>query len=139
MPEIPLTEEQARQIAAYILSAPLDPALAMAIPVRLPVLARRIGFAEVNERVFRRSCWHCHSSPDYALGDGGPGNTGGFGFRPRGLPASGDPLPVQGEPGQILAQAVGVVDRVAIQAGGGKESTPGIGETAGGAADPQDF
>lgn len=85
MPEIPLTEEQARQIAAYIMTAPLDPAIAVEIPVRLPVLTRRVSFAEVNERVFRRSCWHCHSSPDYALGDGGPGNTGGFGFRPRGL------------------------------------------------------
>ena len=85
MPEIPLSEEQARQIAAYLLTAPLDPEAAPEIPPRLAVLTRRVGFDEVNERVFRRSCWHCHSSPDYALGDGGPGNTGGFGFRLRGL------------------------------------------------------
>jgi hypothetical protein len=44
-----------------------------------------VRFAEVRDRVFRRVCWHCHSEPDYALGDGGPGNTGGFGFAPRGL------------------------------------------------------
>lgn len=85
MPAIPLNEEQAQNIAAYILTVPLQPAPVPPIPERLPVLTRRVGFDEVNERVFRRTCWHCHSAPEYALGDGGPGNTGGFGFRPRGL------------------------------------------------------
>jgi len=56
--------------------------------VRLPLLARRVAWDEVNDKVFRRTCWHCHSQPDYALGDGGPGNTGGFGFPPRGLDLS---------------------------------------------------
>ena len=42
-------------------------------------------FAEVEARVFRRSCWHCHSEPDFNDGDGGPGNTGGLGFTGRGL------------------------------------------------------
>ena len=40
---------------------------------------------EVSARVFRRTCWHCHSTPEFAMGDGGPGNTGGFGFKGRGL------------------------------------------------------
>jgi hypothetical protein len=35
---------------------------------------------EVKHRVFRKTCWHCHADPDYAIGEGGPGNTGGFGF-----------------------------------------------------------
>jgi hypothetical protein len=47
------------------------------------VLSRRIGFDEVNERVFAVTCRHCHTNPDGAGGDGGPGNTGGFGFKPR--------------------------------------------------------
>jgi hypothetical protein len=54
-------------------------------PTRLPVLERRVAFEEVKARVFRKTCWHCHSEPDLALGDGGPGNTGGFGFKGRGL------------------------------------------------------
>jgi hypothetical protein len=33
-------------------------------------------------------CWHCHSAPHLARGDGGPGNTGGFGFAARGLDLS---------------------------------------------------
>lgn len=85
MPEIPLRDDEAAQIAAYLLDTPRDPEVPAAVPARLPVLVRRVGFDEVNERVFRRTCWHCHSSPEYAMGDGGPGNTGGFGFRPRGL------------------------------------------------------
>lgn len=85
MPKIPLSEAEAAAIAAYILYAPLAAVPPPAVPVRLPPLARRVTFAEVNEQVFRRTCWHCHSTPEYAMGDGGPGNTGGFGFAGRGL------------------------------------------------------
>jgi hypothetical protein len=42
----------------------------------------------VSTRVFRQICWHCHGAPAFARGDGGPGNTGGFGFAPRGLDLS---------------------------------------------------
>lgn len=85
MPQIPLTEKQAQDLAAYILTAPLAPARRVPVPQRLPVLSRRVSFDEINEQVLRRTCWHCHSTPEYALGDGGPGNTGGFGFTGRGL------------------------------------------------------
>jgi hypothetical protein len=44
-----------------------------------------VTFDEVSAKVFRRTCWHCHGEPDYSVGDGGPGNTGGFGFKPRGV------------------------------------------------------
>src|SRR5204863_2860150 len=54
-------------------------------PARLPLLDRKVTFKEVDEKVFHRTCWHCHSEPDYAIGDGGPGNSGGLGFKPRGL------------------------------------------------------
>ena len=85
MPTIAMTASQAEQLAAYLLYAPLASPTTTPVAQRLPVLSRRVGFEEVNAAVFRRTCWHCHSSADYALGDGGPGNTGGFGFRPRGL------------------------------------------------------
>lgn len=85
MPTIAMTASQAEQLAAYLLYAPLALPTPAPVPQRLPILSRRVGFEEVNTAVFRRTCWHCHSSADYALGDGGPGNTGGFGFRPRGL------------------------------------------------------
>lgn len=85
MPQVPLTPEQARDIAAYLLTTPLAPAPPRAVPARLPVLERRVTWDEVYDRVFRKTCRHCHAEPDYALGDGGPGNTGGFGFAPRKL------------------------------------------------------
>jgi cytochrome c5 len=88
MPRIPLDETQARALAEYISKISISPtAIAgkKTLPARLPVLGRAVRFAEVNERVFRRTCWHCHATPEYAMGDGGPGNSGGFGFAPRGL------------------------------------------------------
>jgi mono/diheme cytochrome c family protein len=85
MPKIALTAAEIKDVAGYIWSAevtapPSKPAFA-----RLPVLSRKVSFKEVDEKVFHRTCWHCHSEPDYAIGDGGPGNSGGFGFKPRGL------------------------------------------------------
>lgn len=85
MPTIPLSEAEAMAIASYLMQAPLSAITPVPVPVRLPLLARRVSFVEVNEQVLRRTCWHCHSTPEFAMGDGGPGNTGGFGFRPRGL------------------------------------------------------
>jgi cytochrome c551/c552 len=85
MPKIPLDRNEARDIAAYLLGAELAAPAAKPKVERLPVLTRKVTFAEVDEKVFHRSCWHCHSEPDYAIGDGGPGNSGGLGFKPRGL------------------------------------------------------
>ena len=84
MPNFGLAEDEARNIAAYVLSAPLEPERRSAA-LRLPVLARRVSFEEVNAAVFSRTCHHCHTDADSAGGDGGPGNTGGFGFAPRGV------------------------------------------------------
>ena len=91
MPAFAISEEQARDLAAFVAAAPLaSPAAPPAKkPLeRPPVLRRDVGYDEVAAKVFRKICWHCHSSPDYARGDGGPGNTGGFGFVPRGLDLS---------------------------------------------------
>ncbi len=85
MPKTPMTPEQARDIAAYILRAPLEPAPAYAVPEALPKLDRRVSYDEVAKQVLDVTCRHCHGNPDVALGDGGPGNSGGFGFKPRGV------------------------------------------------------
>jgi mono/diheme cytochrome c family protein len=85
MPDFDLPPTDARDIAAYILGAELAPPEARPVPARLPVLQRKVGYDEVSEKVLRRTCWHCHGEPDYAQGDGGPGNTGGLGFKGRGI------------------------------------------------------
>ena len=83
MPTTPMTEGDARDLAAFVLFAPLSPIPVPIVPTRLPILERRVTWAELETRIFRRVCWHCHGEPDYAHGDGGPGNTGGLGFPPR--------------------------------------------------------
>ncbi|MFO0664344.1 MAG: c-type cytochrome [Polyangiaceae bacterium] len=85
MPDIPLTDAEVKDAASYILAAELSPKGSVAPFVRLPVLTRKVTFEEVDKKVLHRTCWHCHSDPDFAIGDGGPGNSGGFGFKPRGL------------------------------------------------------
>lgn len=85
MPKTPLSPEEIRDLAAYLTQPPLAEKVFKPAPSRLPVLSRKVTYDEVSQRVFRNTCWHCHAEPDYAIGDGGPGNTGGFGFKPRGL------------------------------------------------------
>jgi len=84
MPDIPLGPDEVADIASYLTSVRPQTEKSKAF-VRLPLLERKVRFAEVKTRVFRNTCWHCHSDPDYAIGDGGPGNTGGFGFSGRGV------------------------------------------------------
>ena len=85
MPNPGLTPSQARDVAAYLLRTPLGPGRARTVPARLPNLERRVGYDEVAREVFDVTCRHCHGKPDDAVGDGGPGNTGGFGFKRRGV------------------------------------------------------
>lgn len=82
MPNLGLSEAEAKDAAKYLLTAPLDPAVPYEVPSRLPVLERKVAYAEVHEKVLGKICAHCHGNPDVAKGDGGPGNTGGFGFAP---------------------------------------------------------
>lgn len=88
MPKIPLTRAEAIDVAAYLLEAELAEPEPVAIPERLPILERRVSYAEVEAKVFKKVCWHCHSDPAFNKGDGGPGNTGGLGFEGRGLDLS---------------------------------------------------
>jgi cytochrome c2 len=83
MPKLGLSEADARDLAAFLSFGELEAAPPKPRFERLPVLARHVGFDEVNEQVFAVTCRHCHTNPDLAGGDGGPGNTGGFGFKPR--------------------------------------------------------
>lgn len=85
MPETPMSDDEAQKIAAFITFATLSPEEPKKVPARLAVLDRRVSYEELKNRLFNKICWHCHSDADYAIGDGGPGNTGGFGFVPRGL------------------------------------------------------
>lgn len=88
MPKTPLTEDEAEDLASFVLRWPLRPAAPVAVPARLPVLEREVTYEEVEKRVFKKVCWHCHSQPDFARGDGGPGMSGGFGFAGRKLDLS---------------------------------------------------
>jgi cytochrome c5 len=85
MPKIALSDAEVRDVAGYLLTAELNSGPHKPRVARLPLLTRKVTFKEVDDKVFHRTCWHCHSEPDYAIGDGGPGNSGGFGFKPRGL------------------------------------------------------
>lgn len=85
MPSIPLTDKEALDAATYLMSAELAPAPMMAKFEKLPLLERKVTYEEVDKRVFHKTCWHCHAEPDFSIGDGGPGNSGGFGFVGRGL------------------------------------------------------
>lgn len=83
MPNLHLAADEVRDLTAFLSFGELAPPPRAEPALRLPVLERRVGFDEVNERVFAVTCRHCHTNPDSAGGDGGPGNTGGFGFKPR--------------------------------------------------------
>jgi mono/diheme cytochrome c family protein len=86
MPSFGLDAKEIQHVAAFILQAPFTEPDPIEVPPRLPVLDRPVSYAEVDAQVFKKTCWHCHSDPDYApMGDGGPGNTGGLGFAGRGL------------------------------------------------------
>ena len=84
MPSFGLSVDEAADIAAYVLGAELSPEPRPRF-ARLPILSRHVSFEEANRQVFSRTCHHCHTDAESAGGDGGPGNTGGFGFAPRGV------------------------------------------------------
>jgi cytochrome c2 len=88
MPPLALTADEARDLTAYLMTTPLAPLPARSVPQRLPDLLRPVTYDEVRDKIFQRTCWHCHSNSDRELGDTGPGNAGGFGFPPRRLDLS---------------------------------------------------
>jgi cytochrome c553 len=85
MPDIPLSTQKRRQAAAYIMRADLADKSRPSVPEVPEPLDRKVRYREVEQKVFKYVCWHCHSDPAGNFGDGGPGNTGGFGFEGAGL------------------------------------------------------
>lgn len=85
MPQTPMNKDEAKNIVAYLMKGPVQPFTPPAVPALPKPLDRKVKFDEVNEKIFAKICRHCHGNPDEGVGDGGPGNTGGFGFPPRGL------------------------------------------------------
>lgn len=117
MPKLTASEREARALAAFIWYTPLAETPPASAPTRLPPLERKVSFAEVERRVFRKVCWHCHSSPDFNRGDGGPGNTGGFGFAGRRLDLSsyeGVAAGLLGEDGQRRSAFAPTADGVPL-------------------------
>jgi cytochrome c1 len=89
MPNLGLTDQEARDAAAYIATTPLAAAPPETPFARLPMLDRPVHYEEVATRVFRKSCVHCHSDAS-ASGDPGPGSVGGFGFPARKIQLSSE-------------------------------------------------
>lgn len=85
MPNHALDDEAASRLAQFILFAPLHESARSEPPPMLPLLDRTVAYGEVDALVFHATCRHCHADPAFAFGDGGPGNTGGYGFEGRGL------------------------------------------------------
>jgi mono/diheme cytochrome c family protein len=88
MPRVPLSPEERADLVAFVATSPLGPEPEGAVPARLPPLERQVAWEEVWDRVFGKTCRHCHS--DGAAGDSGPGNEGGFGFAGKGLDLSSE-------------------------------------------------
>lgn len=89
MPQTGFSLSDARDVMAFLMPPTASStSLPLAESERLPLLERDVFHEEVESRVFRQLCWHCHGDPDYARAEGGPGNTGGFGFDPRRLDLS---------------------------------------------------
>lgn len=118
MPHFPMTHEEAQALASFVLFASVEPVEPVTVPERLPPLDRPVTYAEVEERVFRKICWHCHAQPDLARGDGGPGMSGGFGFAARRLDLStyeainSGYLDAEGELTSLFAETDGGVPRL---------------------------
>ena len=72
MPHIRLLDKEISDISSYIFHAALDPIISVPLPNLPAPISRSVSYAEVRERVFRKTCFHCHSDPEPVGGDGGP-------------------------------------------------------------------
>jgi cytochrome c2 len=85
MPNHGLLPSEARSLARHVMETPLAPEAPPAAAQRPATTDDPVTYADVRDRVLSKTCGHCHGNPDVALGDGGPGHTGGFGFPARKL------------------------------------------------------
>lgn len=88
MPAPDLAPDDVRDVLAALFDGGLAPAPRPEVPPAAPPPAGPVRWPEVDARVFHEVCRHCHADPVPMDGDGGPGNTGGFGFAPVGLDLS---------------------------------------------------
>jgi len=84
MPLYPISAIEAARLRDYLWSPRDDHPLPEPVEA-LPLLRRPVRYAEVRAQVLDRICIHCHMNPQKNGGDGGPGNTGGLGYRGAGL------------------------------------------------------
>ncbi len=111
MPDLELSPSERADLVAYVVKTPLGPVPERTVPARLPPLDREVTWDEVYERVFGKTCRHCHS--DGAAGDSGPGNEGGFGFAGRGLDLSSEAAAIRGgHSGSVLDASDGDAELV---------------------------
>lgn len=85
MPIIALSDVEKADVLAALFDLPLPLPPAHVPPPRLPVLARKVRFTEVQDAVLKKTCIHCHAEDSRNLGVGGPGSSGGFGYAGTGL------------------------------------------------------
>jgi mono/diheme cytochrome c family protein len=80
MPRYELTAVEAARLRDYLWS-PRDDHAVPELAAALPLLKRPVRYAEVRARVLDRICIHCHMDARKNGAEGGPGNTGGLGYR----------------------------------------------------------
>jgi hypothetical protein len=91
MPRYPISAVEAARLRDFLWAsavsarAPAPPPVDVPLLPLLPLLARPVRYEEVRRQVLDRICIHCHMDPRRNGGDGGPGNTGGLGYRGAGL------------------------------------------------------
>jgi hypothetical protein len=84
MPGYPIGATLAARLRDYLWS-PWAAHAEQKVPAELPLLQRPVRYAEVRAQVLDRICIHCHMDARKNGGEGGPGNTGGLGWRGAGL------------------------------------------------------
>lgn len=80
MPPIPMKRDDAEAIADFLLGFSAPTRKAPTPPVDVPLLEREVLYDEVFDEILGKICVHCHMNPARNNGEGGPGNTGGFGY-----------------------------------------------------------
>ncbi len=85
MPKLEVTGSEAQKLADFLIFSDLELLEVPEVAAEVKPPSTTVRYEDVEARVFRKVCWHCHSNADAAGGDGGPGNTGGFGFKGVGL------------------------------------------------------
>jgi hypothetical protein len=85
MPKLALSDAERADVLGALFHLPLPLPPAHEAPPRLPPLARKVRFAEVQEAILKKTCIHCHAEDSRNLGVGGPGSSGGFGYAGTGL------------------------------------------------------